>query len=123
MKNILHKKIWSTGAVQIHVDPPLIPLIKIKNDMKLGKYFVKIKLRRDPTLEQLHLYKFKLALFGNRKPESSCCSCETSKLCSRIWERLLLEKIDSIFIRYYMMKRYLSLILCVIRWRVQPQHI
>ena len=65
MKNISHKKIWRTGAVQINVDPPPIPRIKIKNDMKAEKYCVKIKLRRDNTSEKSDLYEFKMALFNN----------------------------------------------------------
>ena len=69
MKNVSHKKIWRTGAVQINVDPPPIPRIKIKNDMKAGKYCVKIKLRRDPTSEKSDLYEFKMALFDNGNPE------------------------------------------------------
>ena len=49
MKNIFHKKKWNVGTVQVHVDPPLIPLIKSKNNEKLDKDCVKIKLRRYPT--------------------------------------------------------------------------
>ena len=48
MKNVSHKKGWRTDAVQIHVNTSLIPLIKINNDKKSGKYFVKLKLCRDP---------------------------------------------------------------------------
>ena len=51
MKKISHDKNWHTGAVQIHVGTPLIPLIKIKNDTKAGNDSVKIKLHRDPTSE------------------------------------------------------------------------
>ena len=40
----------------MHVDPPLILWIKIKNDTKLDKCGVKIKLRRDPTSEKLDIY-------------------------------------------------------------------
>ena len=29
MKNISHKNKWNEGTVQVHVDPPPIPLIKI----------------------------------------------------------------------------------------------
>ena len=32
MKNILHHKLWRTGALQIYVKPPPISLIKSKND-------------------------------------------------------------------------------------------
>ena len=34
MKNILHNKFYHTGAVQIHMDPPLITFIKSKNYIK-----------------------------------------------------------------------------------------
>ena len=49
----------------MQVEPPLISLIKINNDEKLDKYFVQIKLRRDPTSENLDLYELKMALFDN----------------------------------------------------------
>ena len=48
MKNVLHKKSWRTGAVQIHMKPPPVTIIKSKNDMQAGKDGVK-KYRRDPT--------------------------------------------------------------------------
>ena len=47
------------GVVQLHMDPPPIPLIKIKHDDKLEKDFVKIKLHRDLTSENSDLYEFK----------------------------------------------------------------
>ena len=48
--------------------PPLILLIKSKNDAKSDKDSVKIKLRRDPTSEKSDLYKFKMDLFNNGNP-------------------------------------------------------
>ena len=42
MKNFLHKKIWRTGKVQIHLESPLITLIKIKNDAKSDRDSVKL---------------------------------------------------------------------------------
>ena len=51
-KNVFHKKNWNQGAVQVHVEPPPIPLIKIKNDEKLDKYCVKNKFHRYPTSEK-----------------------------------------------------------------------
>ena len=51
MNKVFHKKIWIIGSVQMHVEPHPIPLIKIKNDVKLDKDYVKIKLCRDPTSE------------------------------------------------------------------------
>ena len=49
IKNVLHKKKWNAGTVQVHVEPPPISLIKSKSNDKSDKYFVKIKLRRDTT--------------------------------------------------------------------------
>ena len=45
-KNVSHNKSWNLGVMQKHVEPPPTPLIKIKQDNKSNKYFVKIKLRR-----------------------------------------------------------------------------
>ena len=42
---------WNEGTVQVHMDPPLIPLIKGNNDDKSDKYYVKITLCRDTTSE------------------------------------------------------------------------
>ena len=69
MKIFYHKKLWRTGAVQIHVETPPITLIKSKNDVKLENDCAKIKVRRDPTSENSCLYEFKMALFDNREPE------------------------------------------------------
>ena len=55
MNNVSHKRIWSAGAVQIHVKPPLIPLIKINNDKKAVKYCMKIKLCRYLMLETFYI--------------------------------------------------------------------
>ena len=67
MKNILHNKKCNTGTVQVHVEPPPIPMIKGNNDDKLDKYLVKIKLRRDPISEKLDFYEIKMALFDKRR--------------------------------------------------------
>ena len=47
------------------MDPPPIPLIKIRTDKKSEKYYLKIKLRRNPTPETSYMYEFKMALFDN----------------------------------------------------------
>ena len=65
MNNVYLKKKWNTGTVKVHVNPPQFPLIKSKKDDKLDKYFIRIKLRRDPTSEKLDLYEFKMTLFDN----------------------------------------------------------
>ena len=69
MKKFSHNKKWNTWTAQVHVDPPPTTLIKSKNDNKSYKDFVKIKLRRDPTSENLDLYQLKMALFANGDPE------------------------------------------------------
>ena len=68
-KNICNRKIWFTGAVQIHVDPPPVLWIKSKNDTKAEKDSVKNKLCRVPTLEKLDMYELKIALLENGEPE------------------------------------------------------
>ena len=69
MKNVSHKKVWIYGAVQIHAGPPHIPLIKSNLDMKLEKYYVRIKLRRFPTSQKSDMYEFRISLFENGEPE------------------------------------------------------
>ena len=49
MSNVSSKKEWITGMNQPHVDPLPIPLIKENYNGKSDKYYVKLKLRRDPT--------------------------------------------------------------------------
>ena len=49
----------------MHVETPLIPLIKSKHGDKSDKYFVRIKLCRDPTSYSSDLYEFKMAFFDN----------------------------------------------------------
>ena len=53
----------------MHMDPPPTTLIKININDKLDKYFVKIKLRRVLTSENLYLYELKIDLFDNGNPE------------------------------------------------------
>ena len=67
--DVLQNKNWNTGTVQVHVEPPTIPLIKSKKDDKSDKYFIKVKLRRSPTSEKSDFYEFKVALSDNSKPE------------------------------------------------------
>ena len=69
MKNVFHKKKWNAGIVQVHVDPPLIPLIKSRNKDKSDKGFVKMKLCRDPTSENSDVYEFRIDLFDNGESE------------------------------------------------------
>ena len=54
-----------TGMTQLHVNTPNNPLMKENLDSKSAKYFVKLKLRRDPTSSTSDLYEFKIYLFDN----------------------------------------------------------
>ena len=54
---------------QPNVEPPPIPQIKLNHDGKSDKYFVELKLRRDPTSSTEDLYDFKMSLFENGNPE------------------------------------------------------
>ena len=56
-----------TGT-QPHVEPSPIPIIRENHDGKRDKEFVKLKLRRDPTLHMSDLYEFKMSLFENGEP-------------------------------------------------------
>ena len=57
------------GMNHPHVDPPPIPLIQETHDGKSDKYFVQLKLRRDPKLSTSELYDFKMSLSDNGEPE------------------------------------------------------
>ena len=52
-----------------HVEPSKIPLTQETHDGKSDKYFLKLKLRSDPTSSTSDLYEFKMSLFDNRNPE------------------------------------------------------
>ena len=65
MQNIYLKKRRNAGLVQLHMEPPPTPLIKIKHNDKSENDFVKIKLHRYPMSENSDLYEFKMALFYN----------------------------------------------------------
>ena len=91
MKNVLNQKNWNQVAVQMHVEPLLVPLIKSNNDRNLDRDCVKIKLLRVTTAESSYLYEFKLTFLTAESRRSSCCSYVTFKLLSRRQEFLLLE--------------------------------
>ena len=52
----------------MHVNLPLIPLIKNKNFNKSEEYFVKIKVRTKPKSKRLDLLEYKMSFFHNSKP-------------------------------------------------------
>ena len=97
MENVLNKKKWNAGVVQLYVEPPQNPLIKSKHGDKLEKYFVKIKLHRDPTSEKSDIHEFKMDLSDNDNPEDCFCSFVISTLLSRCQERFRLLQISNTF--------------------------
>ena len=54
---------------------PPIPLIKDNHDGKLGKDFVKIKPRKDPSSPMSDLHDLKMSLFDNDDSEDFCFVC------------------------------------------------
>ena len=58
MRNISHKNILHTGALQIRIDIPLITLIKSKLDFKTESDYLKNKLCRNHTSEKSDMCEF-----------------------------------------------------------------
>ena len=54
---------------QPHMDLPPISLIKERYDGKSGRYFVKLKIRRDTRSPTLDIYEFKMSLFDSGELE------------------------------------------------------
>ena len=116
MKNGFHKKSWHTVAVQFHVQPSPINLIKSSNDTKLKKYFLEIKLCRDPKSEISYLYQFKIALFDNSEKEEILLFIWNFKMTLKNLRTLAaIEKIQYIC-TMLCVKWYVRSILCVLRW-------
>ena len=69
MKNIYHNTWWDLGTNPVYVEPLTITIIKEMCNGTSYKYFVQLKLCRDPTSSTLDLYKFKMYLFGHGNPE------------------------------------------------------
>ena len=85
IKEVLNNKNWNWNAVQVHVETPLITLIKSKNDEILDIGYVEIKLHRDPTSRKLVLYELKTALFDNGKPEEFLLFIRNFNVTLRFW--------------------------------------
>ena len=54
---------------QEHMEPLPTPLIKSKYENNSGKYFVKLKVIKDPKSATQDLYEFNMDLFDNGDPE------------------------------------------------------
>ena len=54
---------------QAHLEPLPIPLMKGTYVGNPDKYFVNLKLCRDPTYNTSNLYEFRMSLFDNGHPE------------------------------------------------------
>ena len=71
MKKISYKKWYLYGADKIHVNPPPSALNKIEIDMKLEKYYIKIRFLGNPMSSTSNIYVFKWALFEYGELEES----------------------------------------------------
>ena len=69
MKNISHKKVWSTDTNTAHVEPPLKPLVKETSTGKSDGDYVKLKFIRGHTSSTSDLYEFRMSLFDHGHPE------------------------------------------------------
>ena len=67
MKNVFQKKAWLSGAVQVRIYLPPIPLIKSYVE-KIRKNNLKIKLHRNPMSATSDKYELKMTLFENDEP-------------------------------------------------------
>ena len=69
MMNVSQNNGWISGAVQAHVNPPHIPLIKSNIDTKFERDYKKTNRRRNPTSKTYSRYEFKTTLFDLGDPE------------------------------------------------------
>ena len=63
-----NRNVWISGSVHIHVDNPSITPVKSKLDEKSEKYYVRVVLCRNSTLENSDMYEFIMAVFYNGEP-------------------------------------------------------
>ena len=66
-KNTLNKKDCNQGILQVHLEPPLTPLMKYTKYEKSAKDFARTKLIIDPTSARSDLNELKTLLFHNGK--------------------------------------------------------
>ena len=64
----MHKRSGIQGQHKWTWSHPLFHFIKTNNNEKPDKYYVKIKLSRDPTSKKSDLYTLKTTLFDNGEP-------------------------------------------------------
>ena len=121
MDNVLHTWKWNTRTVQVYMEPPLIPLMKKKNNEKLGKYCVKIKFRSDPISQHFDLYESQWTCLITAISRSSCCSSGISIWLSKCQEGSCMAQKFNTFVSRYLEKRYIRLTRCLIRLELIPQ--
>ena len=69
MKNISHEKKWNAVKAQVHVDPPLIPVLKCKTRRNQINIVFKLDCVGYTKSERLDLSELTMALFNNGKLE------------------------------------------------------
>ena len=92
----------------MNVEPTQIQLIQSKNDDKYDRYFINIKLRRDPTSEKLNLYELKMAFFDNNDPEELLLFVCNFNMTLKKSVTLQLAQRFNKFVRCYVEKHYVS---------------
>ena len=81
------------------------------------KYFVKLKLRRDPTASTSDLYRFRMYLFDNGDTEEFLlfvCNFNMTPVASGT-----LETGTKIFVHYSVVGHYSSLTSCLMMWKLR----
>ena len=63
MNNVYHSIGWLWGDIQVHIETPLVPLIKCEINTKSEKYYVRIKLCSNSISATSNMYEFKMDLF------------------------------------------------------------
>ena len=114
MQNVYHNKNCNAGLVHLQVDPSPTLLIKSKHNDKLEMDFVILKLRRDPTSENLDLYEFKMTFSKMAIWNIFCCLFITSTWLSRHQERWGRPRRWNNFVRLFVEKCYVSLTCCLL---------
>ena len=70
---------WLSADVQAHIEPPPIPLNRAAADTVKECDIIKIKMRRDPASATSDMYKLKIEMFENGKPEKSLKTMKSFK--------------------------------------------
>ena len=60
---------WLSADVQACIEPPLIPLTKVKLEELHATNIIKVKIQRNPSQATLETYKMNMSTFNKGQPE------------------------------------------------------